>query len=461
MEVAYYARVSTSQQQHEGTIESQRRALKQYLQSHGWSLLPAHAYIDDGISGARLDRPALDRLRDAARRGEFDAVVILSPARLARNYAHPWLLSEECAKMHTPLIFLQNPCGDSPQGKLLTQMQGRIAEYERAQIAERTRRGRLAKARQGECIPWASKGYGYRYVPTRHGCAPQVMREPVEAAVVQAIYRALVAEHLRCRQITKRLNTAKTLTPTGKNTVWQPATVRAILTKRVYTGQARYNYRQHVIPRYRKTEEHHLQDLQPGRRERAASAWVWSDAPAMISVELCDKAPRQWQRNAATARTMYQPASRRYVLRTLVKCGACGLGMVCIRPLSVCKKYAYLYYACKGHSPLSVGRTAKCPAQLGRADRLDAVVWDALCQLLHTPHLIPQLHQTWVEAKHHTLSGLEAPQAHLVQRRQRIERQDQRLLDASQAEILHLQELQTRRQKRAAELHQLAQESHP
>ena len=124
MEVALYARVSTSQQQHEGTIESQRRALKHHIQHHGWSLLPEHESIDDGISGARLDRPALDPLRDATRRGEFDAVVILSPDRLARNYAHQWLLIEEFEKMNTPLIFLQHPFGDSPQGKLLPQMQG-------------------------------------------------------------------------------------------------------------------------------------------------------------------------------------------------------------------------------------------------------------------------------------------------------------------------------------------------
>ena len=67
------------------------------------------------------------------------------------------------------------------------------------------------------------------------------------------IYRALVEEQLSCRQITKRLNASKTPTPTGKNTVWQPATVRNILTNRIYAGQARYNYRQPVIPQYRKT----------------------------------------------------------------------------------------------------------------------------------------------------------------------------------------------------------------
>src|SRR5262249_11784637 len=153
-------------------------------------------------------------------------------------------LIEEFEKLHTPLIFLQNPFGDSPQGKLLTPMQGMIAEYERAQIAERTRRGRLEKARHGECMPWAYTWYGDRYVPERHGCAPQVMIEPSEAEVVRALYRALVEEQLRCRQITKRLNAAKTPTPTGKNTVWQHATVRNILAHRTYTGQARYNYRQ-------------------------------------------------------------------------------------------------------------------------------------------------------------------------------------------------------------------------
>ena len=459
MEVAFYARVSTSHQQHEGTIESQRRSLKQHIQHQGWSLLPEHEYIDDGVSGARLDRPALDRLRDAARRGEFDAVVILSPDRLARNYAHQWLLIEEFEKMNTQLIFLQNPFGDSPQGKLLTQMQGMIAEYERAQIAERTRRGRLEKARHGEFIPWAYTCYGYRYLPKRHGCAPQVMIDPVEAAIVRDIYRALVEEQLSCRQITKRLNAAKTPTPTGKNSVWQPATVRNILTNRAYAGQARYNYRQPVIPQYRKTEEHQLQYLKTGRSYRSESEWVWSEAPALISVELFDKAQRQLQRNAATARKMYQPASRRYLLRTLVKCGECGLGMVCIRQLSVCKKYQYLYYECKGHSPLSVGRTTKCNAKLVRADRLDEMVWHALDQLLHNPSVIPQLHQTWAEAKQQNLSGLEAQQAQLVQRRQRIERQDQRLLDAYQAEIINLPELQTRRQKLAAELHQIAQDS--
>jgi site-specific DNA recombinase len=128
MQVALYARVSTTHQQQEDTIASQVRLLKEYIHEQHWHLLPHHEFLDEGISGTRLDRPALDRLRDSAQRGEFDAVVVVSPDRLARNYAHQWLLIEEFEKQHTPLIFLQNPFGDTPQGKLLTQLQGMIAE---------------------------------------------------------------------------------------------------------------------------------------------------------------------------------------------------------------------------------------------------------------------------------------------------------------------------------------------
>ena len=435
--------------------------LKHHIQHQGWSLLPEHAYIDDGISGARLDRPALDRLRDAARRGELDAVVILSPDRLARYDAHQWLLIEAFEKVNTPLIFLQNPFGDSPQGKLLTPMQGMIAEYARAQMAERTRRGRLKKARHGAFIPWAYRCDGSHDLPTRHGYAPQVMIEPLEAAGVRDISRALVEEQLSCRQITTRLNAAQTRTPTGKNHVWHPATVRNILTNRVYAGQARDHYRQPVIPPYRKREEHQRRDLKTGRSSRAESEWVWSDAPALITVELFEKAQRQRQRHAEAARQMYRPASRRYLLRTLVTCGECGLGMVCIRPLSVCKKYPYLYDECKGHSPLTVGRATKCDTKRVRADRLDAVVWQALCQLRRHPHVIPPRHQAWAEAIQQNLSALEAQLLPLLQRQQRIERQDQRVLDADQAEVLNLSELHMQRQKLAAEWPQIEQERRP
>jgi site-specific DNA recombinase len=458
MQVAIYARVSTPNQQQEGTIASQVQILKQHIQRQGWSLLPEHEFLDDGVSGARLDRPALDRLRNGAQRGEFDAVVVLSPDRLARNYAHQWLLVEEFSKLNTQLIFLQNPFGDTPQGKLLTQMQGMIAEYERAQIAERMRRGKMEKARRGDYIPWAYSCYGYRYMPKRHGSAPQVVIESAEAEVVRRIFLLLVEDQLSVRQITKRLNESKTPTPSGRNQVWQPSTVGNLVKNPVYMGKARFNYRQPVEPKYRKADPSKLKYLKTGRSYRPENEWIWNDAPALITPELFEKAQIQLQRNAETARKQYQPASRRYLLRTLVKCGECGLCLICTRLQSVCKQYEYLYYECKGHQPLGSGRTTKCHSKLVRADRLDEIVWQSLCQLLREPQMIPQLHQTWAQAKQQNLSTLDAQQTQLLQRRQRIERQDQRLLDAYQSEIINLNELQARRQKLSVEIQQIEQE---
>jgi site-specific DNA recombinase len=341
MQVALYARVSTTHQQQQDPIASQRRLLKEYLREQHCHRLPNHEFLDEGISGTRLDRPALDHLRDGAQRGEFDAVVVLSPDRLARHYAHQWLLIEEFEKQYIAFIFLQNPFGDTPQGKRLAQLQGMIAEYERAQILERTRRGRLEKARRGEFIPWAYSCYGYRYLPKRHGCPPQVMIEPAEAEVVQHRYRTLVEEQLTGRQLTKRLNEAHIPTPTGHNTVWHAATVRNILSNRVYAGQARYNYRQPALPRYRKQPDHPGRTLKTGRCYRPDNEWIGSDAPAIIATEWFEQAQRPLQRNAATARQWYQPTSRRYLLRTLVKWGECGLAMTGIRQTRLGKRYEY------------------------------------------------------------------------------------------------------------------------
>lgn len=458
MQVALYARVSTPQQQLEGTIASQVQSLKAYIHQQQWSLLHEHEFLDEGISGGRLDRPGLDRLRDAARRGELDAVVILSPDRLARNYAHQWLLIEEFEKAHTPLIFLQNPFGNSPQGKLLTQMQGMIAEYERAQIVERTRRGRLEKARSGQFIPWAFHCYGYQYLPKRHGCPPEVMIDPAKAEVVRSIFRALVDEQLTCRQITKRLNQSGIPTPSGKNAVWQIGTVAKMLTNPTYAGEARYNRTCPIEPRSRRNPNPERCALKTSRSYRPESEWVWSSSPALISRECFEKAQLQLARNAQLARRIYRPASRRYLLRRLVYCGQCGLAMVCLRQLSRCKRKEYLYYGCKGHAPLTCGRAQKCPSRHVRADRLDTLVWESLDQLLRAPAVIPQLHQTWAQAREVKHSMFGEHQKQLMERQGRLQQQNQRLLDAYQAEAIGLAELKTRQGKLRGQIQAIEQE---
>jgi site-specific DNA recombinase len=118
MQVALYARVSTERQEREQTIESQLGARRAWVEQQGHRLLPEHVYTDEGYSGARLDRPGLDRLRDDAHEGQFEAVAVLSPDRLARKYAYQVLLLEELRHNGCTMIFLQHPLGDDPNDHL-------------------------------------------------------------------------------------------------------------------------------------------------------------------------------------------------------------------------------------------------------------------------------------------------------------------------------------------------------
>jgi site-specific DNA recombinase len=149
MRAAIYARVSTGRQERDQTIDSQLTALRQWATAQGHDLPDALVFTDEGYSGARLDRPGLDRLRDAARSGEFEILGVYTPDRLARKYAYQVLLLEELRKAGCEVAFVQRPLTEDPHDQLLLQIQGAIAEYERAVLGERFRRGKLQKARAG------------------------------------------------------------------------------------------------------------------------------------------------------------------------------------------------------------------------------------------------------------------------------------------------------------------------
>jgi site-specific DNA recombinase len=146
---AIYARVSSDRQKEQRTIVSQTAALIDYAQANGYLVPPEWIFQDEGYSGAILVRPGLEALRDLAAEGQIRAVLVYSPDRLSRKYAYQVLLAEELSRCGVELIFLKAPAGASPEDQLLVQFQGMIAEYERAQIAERSRRGKRHRAQQG------------------------------------------------------------------------------------------------------------------------------------------------------------------------------------------------------------------------------------------------------------------------------------------------------------------------
>ena len=167
MRVAVYARVSTARQAQAQTIEQQLDRLRAAVTGRGWELDDQHVYRDDGYSGASLGRPGLDRLRDHAALADLDVVLVTAPDRLARNYVHQVLLLEELARHGCRVEFLDRPMSTDPHDQLLLQIRGAVAEYERTLIAERMRRGRLAKLRAGVLLPWTRPPFGYRLDPER------------------------------------------------------------------------------------------------------------------------------------------------------------------------------------------------------------------------------------------------------------------------------------------------------
>src|SRR5256884_9068959 len=146
---AIYARVSSDRQKENHTITSQTAALKEYAQTHDYLVSTEWVFEDEGYSGATLVRPGLEALRDLAARGEIQTVLVYSPDRLSRKYAYQVLLAEELQRCGVSLVFLMAPAGETAVGRLLDQIQGMIAEYERAQILERSPRGKRHKAEGG------------------------------------------------------------------------------------------------------------------------------------------------------------------------------------------------------------------------------------------------------------------------------------------------------------------------
>ena len=183
--------MSTDLQEREHTIQGQLEALRKYAQDRGYEIVAE--YLDDGYSGATLGRPQLDRLRDALRSGEFDIVLFHSPDRLARKAVYQFIVLEELEKAGIRPEFLNYPIDDSPESRMLLGMQGLFAEYDRAKILERTRRGKLQRAREGALVGGHAP-YGYRWIKRNEVRRAHLEIDEYQEAVVRRMYHLLVDE---------------------------------------------------------------------------------------------------------------------------------------------------------------------------------------------------------------------------------------------------------------------------
>ena len=238
VQAALYGRVSTDLQEKEATIQSQVEELRTYAQDKGYRI--AGEYLDDGYSGATLVRPRLEELRDRLPDGDFDVVLVHSPDRLARKAVYLGILKEEFQKHGVKLEFLNFRMEETAEGDLLYGMQGLFAEYERAKILERTRRGKLHRAREGAMVG-GHASFGYRFIRRTESQRARLEIDEYQGAVIRKMYGWLTEEKLSTWAIAKRLSVNNV--PTARSAArWQPMAVHKMLTNPVYKGEYRYRH---------------------------------------------------------------------------------------------------------------------------------------------------------------------------------------------------------------------------
>jgi site-specific DNA recombinase len=458
MRVAAYARVSTDRQQLAQTIQQQVELLLTYVRRQPeWVLDEAHIFRDDGYSGARLQRPGLDALRDQVARAAFDVVVITAPDRLARHFVHQMVVLDEWERAGIEVVFIDRPPSRDPHEQLVTQIRGAVAEYERTLIADRMRRGRLAKLRAGQLLPWTSHvPYGYRVDPDRPRDPALVTIDPYAAGIVREVFAAYADGSATLHSLAEALTRRGVPTPTGLR-LWSPATLHGILTNPAYIGQA-------VAQRYqtRTPQQRHSPLLPIGRtRERHSSPsrpreeWIIVPIPALVPEAHFVTAQQRLVHNRVVA---HRNLKHKYLLQGLVSCGHCRLCcFVRARGRTVAPgESQYHYYLCRGKQAAVTSRHEQlCPSRFIPAAELDALVWADLCTVLQTPEIL-------AEALQRARTGAWLPetvqQQHVSIRtaHKSLERQQERLLDAYVAGLLDLAAFEQRQRGLADRLAELA-----
>lgn len=438
MRVAVYVRVSTQRQAQSQTIEQQLERLRAHIYSQGWELREELIFRDDGYSGATLNRPGLDRLRDQVAGGEVDRVILTAPDRLARKYVHQVLLLEEMESLGCEVEFVERPMSQDPHDQLVLQIRGAVAEYERTLIAERMRRGRQRKVQAGVLLPWVCVPYGYRVDPARPRDPSGVRVDEAEAAVVREIFATYLQEQVSLFRLAKHLQAQGLPSPGGQRR-WSPATLRGILSNPVYTGQL---YTGRSRPRLARGRRSATQPI-----GRASSSWVavprqeWilvGSVPALVSQEQFELVQAKLSHNQQFARRNNK--SHDYLLRALVSCGVCQLACI-----GRCTHPGYTYYECRAKAhPINSRRDERCPARSTPAPQLDELVWQDLCEVMRHPPLITQALQR-AQAGSWLPQELQARRESLRKGRVSLEHQLERLTEAYLSGVIPLAEYRRRR----------------
>ncbi len=454
-----YARVSSDEQVRHGySLDQQIAALSEWAAREGYEVL--EEVRDEGWSGAYLERPGLDRVRDLVEAGGVGMVVAQDADRITRDPAHRAFLDDEFERLETRLVALDDWGDDTHEGELLKFLKGWVSKGERLKFAERSRRARREKARRGETVGHLCAPLGFKYTPDRKGLEV----DPERMAVVRRIFE-MAAGGSSLLAIKKALELDGVPTPRGGSS-WTMGTLHPLVHNDVYRSRSVQELRaflpaeavSRLDPDKRYgvwwygRRRHHLKyttEFGPdgqkryrrGRRVEDLSREQW----VAIPVPDCGLPPAMVDA-ARTARAEYRaPATTGYFWQLsggVMRCGGCGHAMSGVTAPPNKQGIRRRYYRC--HHRAKNG-THMCPnGKSHRADKIEVEVWEKLSGLLKNPERLRVGIKRMIEEQRAALRNPTREFSHWHAELQKIERMRSGYLDQQAEGIISMAELKAK-----------------
>ena len=398
-----YARVSGEEQAKKGySLADQLDALRDWCSANDYEVIDE--VQDRGFSGAYLERPGLDRIREMVAGGDVDAVVVLFRDRIARG-VYAQLLSEEFRDHGARLVALNSRGDDSPDGELGDNILDVIAAWERKKIAERMNRGKRRKAKEGKVVAGPRPNYGFRFNEGRDG----YLVDEDKMAIIRRVFRMVGAEGMTLNATRCGLEKEGIPTPSGRRG-WSRQYLRNCIYDDTYLSHAFEEISQLVTPEvaasldpsrnygvwWYGTERHayaQRRELAPDGTPRYKKVKRSVPAPReeWIAVPVPDAGiPKEWvfaAREAIKDNEWVSSAGDQVWELTggVIRCADCGRAM----SVNYIRAKGRGYYRCTGR--YNGGIENRCSrGHTVRAELAEALVWRFVSEILADPHRLAQ-----------------------------------------------------------------------
>ncbi len=388
--IAVYARVSTSAQEEQETIEAQLLQVRQFADKHAYTIV--NEYLDNGWSGDSIIRPALDQLRIDAKKKIWEGVLIYDPDRLARRYSYQELVMDELREAGIEVIFVTTSAPKNEEDKILYGVKGLFAQYERAKIAERFRIGKINRVNLGHVLTTEAP-FGYTYIPNmgKRGTSEYVFGyykiNRNEAKVVGMIFKWVANDGLTLRAVVRKLQEQSIPPRRSKRGVWNTSTLSTLLRNQTYIGKAHWGSSYAVVPAKPLKDEKYRKIKKSSKRMKPESEWLSIPVKAIVKQDLFDRAGQRLRENFAM---MGRNKKNDYLLAGKIWC-ACGRRRAGEGP----QHGKHLYYRCTDRV-YSFPLPRTCNEGGINARIADEAVWQKLKQIMSTPALMLSQVERWM-----------------------------------------------------------------